>query len=313
MRGFKTRMEHVTYPQDFDLMLILEMHMQNFHLNSPWDVSWTFNIHSPNVTIIEHQTFREKYYHNGYTNLSRWAMEANYTHGNTMFIYQQPALENTVLEGAGVTLRDISAIAEQGKHYQLWTFLDTFYGLMHPSMGVRSKTNFRYSEVIRNTTITIQQEVWNNTPYASIHLRVGDGGFKKTADLIRKGVINMNKEKIQGWILQRLAANETIPSTLGIFVATDLNAQEQPSFSTQLSTALSDLQSEHNFVVQIYYSASFEKFTRALEPSLVFPNIFLDQQLAACAPIAYTPSTSNSTFSNTIGILRRTCDFSSGQ
>jgi hypothetical protein len=271
------------------------------------DMQFTF----PNVSTIEYQTFREKYYHNGHTNLSHWVMEANYTHGNTMFHYQQPALDNTPL-GGGVTHRDISTIAEQGKHHQLWTFLDTFYGRMHPSMGVRHKTRFRYSEVIRNTAKTIQQQVWNNTPYSSIHLRVGDAHFKENADLHIKEVIEMNKERLQGWILHRLASSQTIPSSLGVFVATDLEAEKQSSFSNQISSALSDLQSEHNFVVRIYYSASFEKFTRALKPSLVHPDIYLDQQLAACAPIAFTPSTGSS-FSNAIGWLRSTCDFPRGQ
>jgi hypothetical protein len=157
------------------------------------DIPYTF----PNVSTIEFQQFREKYYHNGHTNLSHWVMEANYTHGNTKFVFQQPTQHNTIIEGrtrkGGLKMiadnthgnsifffqqpsqeirkRDISIIAEQGVHHQLWTFLSTFHAKMDPSIGVlRNRFRLRFSQVIRNTAKTIHQDVWNNIQYSSIHL-----------------------------------------------------------------------------------------------------------------------------------------------
>jgi hypothetical protein len=121
-----------------------------------------------------------------------------------------------------------------------------------------------------------------------------------------------NIEQLQNWIIQRLAWNQTIPSSLGVFVATDSSETQKESFAAQLSAALGDLQSKYNFVNQIHYSSSFQEYSKALKQSLVYPDIFLDQQIAACAPIVFT-SSKDSTFSMIIGWLRQNCDFSSVQ
>jgi GDP-fucose protein O-fucosyltransferase len=285
----------------------LDYPLQKDYLNKPHvplgrvlDTQYTF----PNVSTMDYKTFRENYYHKGHTKLSHWVMEANFTHGNTMFMLQQPALENTVLEdNKGVKLRDIATIAEQGQHYQLWTYLDTLHGLTHPSMGDRNRFQIRYSQVIRNMAKTIQQQVWNNIPYSSIHLRVGDGYFKSMVQDQMKQVQKKHKMQLQHWIQRRQAGNRTIPSNLGIFVATDLKPSKRFIFTTDLLTELQDLQQKHNFVVRIYFSDSFRNYTKALKRSLVYPDIFLDQQLAACAPIAFTAST-RSSFSAVIEQIR---------
>jgi GDP-fucose protein O-fucosyltransferase len=272
------------------------------------DIPFTF----PNVTTIEYQQFRKNYYPNGQTNISHWVMEANYTHGDTIFSFQQPAQHNKMSTQEEIRQRDISTIGEEGAPRQLWTFLDTFYSHIHPSISARSTFNLRYSELIRNTAKTIQKEVFNNTPYSSIHLRVGGHGhFKDEANNRMQDIIKQHQEQLQNWIIQRLAWNQTIPSSLGVFVATDSESQKE-SFAAQLSAALGDLQSKYNFFTQIHYSSSFQEYSKALEQSLVYPDIFLDQQIAASAPVVFTPS-KGSSFSLVIGWLRKTCDFSSVQ
>ncbi|CAB9507878.1 expressed unknown protein [Seminavis robusta] len=275
------------------------------------DMEYTF----PNVTTIDYKEFVAS--KQWTKDISTWVLEKNYSRPNTMFVLDRPDLEDTQVtdetneNGQVVTYKDIRKVAVEGKHFKMWTLLDSFQHL-HPSM-MPNPVRLRYKNEIRHTARIIREHVWNNLTYASLHVRAGDGpwAFRKVIwETVRK-VLGNSTENIRQWLDGRRREEQSATSErlveIGLFIATDmpqfLLPKVQESIENKMKEAFPDLS------VRVLWSSSFQNYTQQLEPSLRYPGIFLDQQLAACAPIGFTPSPgaghiSVSTFSDLIMTIR---------
>ena len=173
----------------------------------------------------------------------------------------------------------------------------------HESM--QSELNIVYAQPIRMAARRIAQS-WGD--FASIHIRGGDGVFRKY--LRKKRVIQTIVGRAQTLILNHgIETKEVV-----LHVATDLpDIQEMHEFKT----ALDELKASINAPVKVITSHEYKDQAEMLGKDLHIHNamLFLDQQVAACATIGFTGTTGidalmNSTFTEMIERLRRyqVCD-----
>ncbi|CAB9529117.1 expressed unknown protein [Seminavis robusta] len=270
-------------------------------LETVLDMEYTF----AGVPTVDFRHFMHKVYDED--QMSQWVIESEYSRYNTLFTKNRPDLEGTTSSGEHnvvEVLHDWTQIAANHSSYPLWTLLDSFSIKFHASV-TENDTPFhiRFSHVIRQTAKNIHQHVWGNVPYASVHIRVGDGSFVEHVHETWDIVSDASVWHLQEWIQSQREA----PPKVGIFVATDMKAGEQVQFTKILQSKM-----PQNIAVEIWYSDMFADYTKSLQPTLVYPGIFLDQQLAACASIGFTPSlVVNSTFSMVIDMVRQSpgsCD-----
>ncbi|CAB9514793.1 expressed unknown protein [Seminavis robusta] len=270
------------------------------------DLKFTF----PHVQTMDYRKFREQYYDTRgqpKTNLTAnsWVMEDTYTHANTRWIRED--LEPNITHGAPVPgakhtyYRDLPTLAEGRKAHSVWTMLDTFYGQFLPSAYNHELSWMRFSNPIRQTAKTIHEQEWDDIPYASIHLRVGDDRFLRQANATIQEVLKETYVQMQQWIDRRKSKKKTIPATIGFFVATDASPEGQQDFAERLQRQLAPLLPD----IRVFFASSYAAYvTKQLKQELVYPEIFLDQQLAACATIRFIAS-KKSTFSQLIHAIRR--------
>ena len=297
------------------------------------DLEYTF----PNVTTVDYRDFRERYYHpptGRKTNLTHWVLESQYHHDNTIWTIENTGPDQMATmapirynETDVLKRRDVSSIhptnigqnASSTTPHQLWTYLDTFYPKMDQRFRpvLAKEMPIRYSLEIRQAAKEIHKKVWNHTLYSAIHLRVGDG-FAGKAKATITNVLKEHTEQTAEWIQAHKKGIKKLFelglfNKIGIFVATDMNSQERIEFLKRLRQSLHTMATQQNhshLIFEAFYSDSFSNYTSNLKASLGYPEIFLDQQLAACSPIVYTASVGSS-FSRLIQSIRNSpgaCD-----
>ncbi|CAB9529118.1 expressed unknown protein [Seminavis robusta] len=270
-------------------------------LETVLDLEYTF----AGVPTVDFRHFTDKLYDKG--QMKQWIIESEFSRYNTLFTKNRPDLEETTTLGKDnvvQVLHDWTQIAHNRSSSALWTLLDSYSIKFHSSVTENDPPfRVRFSHLIRQTAKNIHQQVWGNLPYASMHVRVGDGHFAKQIRNKWNTISDANAGFMQEWLQQQ--QQQPAPSKIGLFVATDMDAEQQVDFSKIIHSKM-----PQNLTVDIWYSNMFANYTSSLQSTLVYPGIFLDQQLAACASIGFTPSL-RSTFSKLIDLVRQSpgsCD-----
>jgi len=295
--------------------------------------------------LVSKVDFRDFYEHNHTVSRSAvpWAMEANVSHFNTHWIRNQSALEGSVKHQVKIehqvkisydrTFRDIVQFSETSpfREYRVWTLLDSFRVALHESVyrnGKGSSFRPRFHTKILAASRNIRRDRWQGIPYASVHIRGSDGHFKDSKGKAIDLVLNFAGLSINEWIENhKPEANTTTKSTktIGLFVATDIpNLRTNNSFQKKTSALTKSLKDDYGIDLKLLFSDDNGNNGGSPEPHVEalfdrnhagwvgYPEVFLDQQLAACATIGFA-GTDGSSFSNLIKELRKdnlteTCD-----
>jgi hypothetical protein len=264
------------------------------------------------------------------TSSSSWVLETEYDHFNTKWMYQRSDLEGRqeVLERVeygiprilNMTYRDIAtALNETQSNATILVFMDTFKTQFEPTSMMEPPFRPRFSEPIRSAARRIR-DGWNSTPhsikeYAAVHIRGSDGKYK-TPERFTKSItaaVDQISVRLQDWILgdQKKGGATDAVSSVGLFVATDVfqELKNHSVFQKKTKDLIDTIQRSHGVTVQLLWGPSSSSSLEAnnnndtLKEYVRYAELFLDQQLAACALIGFV-GTSGSTFTQLIETLR---------
>lgn len=290
----------------------------------------------PNVTTIDFRDYYQNHWLHNQDNIKDWVMERNHSHHNTLWIKDRPDLENRDdvvyfkhynWEGTipldWFTLReDIGRVAEQNAHTNLWTFFDSFEPMFDESVLPQQYFRFRFSPLIRRTGKMILDN-WGNVPYAAVHVRAGgddEYGCFMNDEFVQK-MINSTMDRIlskmENWCEGRRQAKEKLPRKVGLFIATDsldeLKANKWPAMVAQKTNIQQTMKKKYGVAVAFFDSSTFQYgktrgYKEHLKKEVIYPGIFLDQHMAACAELGFVGTDDEdcfSTFSQLIWNIRR--------
>ena len=134
--------------------------------------------------------------------------------------------------------------------------------------------------------------------------------------------LDVVERSINKWIENKTHTTNST-GAIGLFVATDIpNLRKDSAFQKKTSAMIRSLKGSYGIDLKLLFSSdkgiSNDPYVKALfdrkKPGWVgYPGIFFDQQLAACATIAFVKN-EGSTFSNFINELRKdnlseTCNY----
>jgi len=282
--------------------------------------------------LVAKVDFREFYQHRADRNGNSLALEASVSHFNTKWIHNQSALEGSETQVRATehqvrlhynqTFRDIIQFSGTPPFggYKIWTLLDSYRVALHQSVyrdGMKPSFRPRFHERILAASSSVQKNQWHGIPYASVHIRGSDGHFKNSKTKAINVVLNFVDLSINEWIENKKHTTNAITTNstgaIGLFVATDIpNLRKDIAFQKKTSAMTRSLKDSYGINLKLLFSddqeISNEPYVKALfdhdQPGWVgYPGIFLDQQLAACSPIAFV-GTEGSSFSDFINELR---------
>eukprot|EP00526_Cylindrotheca_closterium_P010919 CAMPEP_0113628086 /NCGR_PEP_ID=MMETSP0017_2-20120614/14553_1 /TAXON_ID=2856 /ORGANISM="Cylindrotheca closterium" /LENGTH=387 /DNA_ID=CAMNT_0000538379 /DNA_START=452 /DNA_END=1615 /DNA_ORIENTATION=+ /assembly_acc=CAM_ASM_000147 len=254
-------------------------------------------------------------------NMTDWVM--NCSHYDTVFVKNQPQLENTIAPESKRRRRkmktfrryqDITSIGEKYGQVDIWTFYHAFqFGLskaMHWSMIEYHKSlseyKIRYNEPIRAAARKVQAE-FSCIPYVSVHIRATEPDFES----ILPFTVNASMENAINATTKWLQAEGT-KDTIGIFILTDwpslfeyqlfqdklLNLKNHVSaYKTELvvfSEYGNSISGYHDIVIELSKAIGLENGDASM---------YLAQQVAACGAIGFF-GTIHSTYSRIIENIR---------
>ena len=315
----------------------------------------------PHVRTMDVRDFHQLFYR---PTMSRATIELDYGHShfNTMWMYNSTEiLEGTrilngferVIRGKiqtfNLTHRDLVATLGAGsskdvEEEELLVLLDSYRALLHPSLGDRVPWRPKMTQFIRRTvrnavgdsrTQHINKNGWP-TNYAAIHIRTGDGPFKRIVDTTIRQVLSDITPVILNWLKHNTngtSDNDAVaPSTIGLYVATDLaNFRDHKVFvieTTNLTNVVYEQYHVHLTIMSqgdvgggLVESASGGGKTPTLSSTtntvsssllhgggmLLYADAFWDIQVCVCAPIGFK-GTARSTFSHLIRLHRTAND-----
>jgi hypothetical protein len=246
------------------------------------------------------------------TTMTRWVMEYNYTHFNTKWVLSSSNLTGTVttetrneygeLRILNMTHRDIVA-----------AFMDTTEDILVLLDGFKSEFDTsamsppfqpRMSAPIRQAARAVRNR-WKVPAYAAVHIRGGDGHFRKDEklnDTITTAMDHISLQLTKWLLLSKNYINNSEPvDTVGLYVATDVKGLfNRTAMIREVKDLVDSLHktSGGNTTVEVLSSKDIVNETQSLG-NLRYASLFMDIQMAACATIGYI-GTEGSTFSQLI-------------
>ena len=208
-----------------------------------------------------------------------------------------------------VTYRDIQRELSQFESYDILTFKKVFEGRHFHETMVQPVLNLTYAAPIRSAARQVMKRLG---PYAAIHLRGGDGIFKRR-NLTEVMVETLDQIGAQIEDYHHSQQDDSSPrsnqtNTYRLLVITDLSdLEERSNWKSSCLTLQSRLKQTQNLTLDFVYSSFYKRVTEELSSQLQNPDvdICMDQQLATCAPIGFTGYRGSSSFSRRITQMRK--------
>jgi hypothetical protein len=261
----------------------------------------------PDIPTLDVREFHAHHFHE---NLTRSIIEIDngYSHFNTTWVHKESQLEGKIVEVHtnfyGRKRTDVrthrNLLGTLGNDpSDILVFLDTYFTPYHPS--VRAAVPMWQPRLAPSIVQAVQGTVAKWPPYAAIHLRAGDGGFKSRVE----STIRNSFQGVTKIIMQWLNANQERDrhQTIGLYVATDLeNFHQHEVFAAAAANLTKAVYESHQVKMRVLSRKNVGNATKVLG-GILYADIFLDMQLSACAPMGFQPS-SRSTFSSLIATYR---------
>jgi hypothetical protein len=235
--------------------------------------------------------------------MTRWVVEYNFTHFNTKWTFSSN-LEGTLPTQTrneygetrilNMTHRDI-ATEFKGSTEDILVLLDGFKSVFDES-AMDPPFQPRMSDPIRQAANAVRDR-WKVPAYAAVHIRGGDGRFKKEEKLKESITTAMDHISLQ---LTEWSGNHSHEvDTVGLYVATDVNDLfDHPRMIHEVEELLDSIRNSGNVTVEFLSGKGISNETESLG-DLRYAGVFMDIQMAACATIGYI-GTEGSTFSQLI-------------
>jgi hypothetical protein len=159
--------------------------------------------------------------------------------------------------------------------------LEVFYSTFHYTYeNSIPPWRSRFAKSIRSA---VKPTVAQWPPYAAIHVRTSDGGF---ADCVNE-TIHKVFEGVTAMILEWLNSESNRPSTIGLYIATDIdNFRNHEPLMTEVSNLTEIIYHHHQVGLMLLTVTDVRNRTEVLD-GLLYTDLFLDMQLAVAAPIGF--------------------------
>ena len=167
--------------------------------------------------------------------------------------------------------------------------------------------NLTYTEPIISTARSIRRYLWENEPYASIHIRASDGPyfelFKANATAVIRGALEMVGAQMEQYHREKQQLQNVT-----LLVITDVgNMRSHLSWANESAAFALRMVDEHGIRLSYVFSSDYDARVKTLQTNLRTPSVSIcvDMQLAACADIGFGYFKTTSTFLKRILAMRR--------
>ena len=265
------------------------------------------NFSLPDIPTLDVRDFHQRYYHENLTT-STIEIDYGYSHFNTTWVHKKRRLEGKVVNVHKVeygshrtdarTYRDLYGTLGNDPT-DILVFLDTFVAPYHET--VREAVPSWRPRLAPSIVHAVKDTVAKWPPYAAIHLRTGDGPFKLRVEQTIRDSFQGVTAVIMDWLDANRLRNRH--ENIALYVATDLdNFREHDVFAAAAANLTNAVYQSHHVNLVVLSLENVGNATEVLG-GILYSDIFLDMQIATCAPIGFQMSYFSS-FSDMISTYR---------
>lgn len=207
-----------------------------------------------------------------------------------------------------VTVRDIVTTLKPFESYDILNFNFIYPSSNFDTDHQHPKFNLTYVEPIRSTAQAIRQILWDDRPYAAIHIRGTDGPFKQIFRDDPSSVMRAALEMAGGEMEQfQKEHNHTHAKNMTLLVLSDVPAIESHNSWTSESARFSDRMATIGITMSYNFRSDYQRQVSELMENISNPyaDVCVDMQLAACATAGFGYLQTTSTFLERIKDMRQ--------
>lgn len=225
------------------------------------------------------------------------------------------------------TYRHIATALEPYDSYQVWTFQFIFPESLFDTDSMEPAFQVHYRPIIQQAALKLKHS-WPGKHYAAVHIRSADGPFKtqnwdhvfpKSLEIVKESIQDYHKEHVLDKLPVGSRSAQPLTNYTLLIISdseelnkrTNVTKKNKPAllgkwlrYEAQLER---DLLREYNIVLHKRTKASYRLVVEELrqQTSSREADVYLDQQLAACADLGFGHATPGSSFQQLILSMRQ--------